>query len=284
MHTAVRTGRMRHLRRRLLKTCLGFAMAGWLCSVAGCMSLMNQMAYLVDKEVFPESEIGSLGMLYTGTRFDFMLITEGTARWGVTPHGAWIPFFVIDLPFSLCMDTVLLPLTIPESIFVGGYSTVVPLQQPRQPEADFNLTGCPKEGRFIDNQDGTVTDTCTDLMWHKDTADVDGNGSIGDGDRLGWQDALEYCKNLVFAGHNDWRLPNVAELHTIIDYGRPSPPVIDPVFGSLSFEYWSSSICPDAVQIPGGVWYVNFYEGRVCAGDKTNCINVRAVRTIQPGE
>ena len=38
-------------------------------------------------------------------------------------------------------------------------------------------TGCPSEGRFTDNGNGTVTDHCTDLMWQKDTADVNGTGS-----------------------------------------------------------------------------------------------------------
>jgi hypothetical protein len=38
--------------------------------------------------------------------------------------------------------------------------------------------GCPNEGRFTDNGDGTVSDHCTGLMWQKDTADVDGDGQL----------------------------------------------------------------------------------------------------------
>lgn len=74
-------------------------------------------------------------------------------------------------------------------------------------------SGCPTDGRFVDNDDGTVTDTCTGLMWQKDTADVDGDGRSTDADRLIWCEALEYCTNLTFAGYDDWRLSSVRELH-----------------------------------------------------------------------
>jgi hypothetical protein len=99
-------------------------------------------------------------------------------------------------------------------------------------------TGCRSEGRFTDNEDGTVTDHCTGLMWQKDTADVNGDGQTAeDGtDALPWCDALAYCENLSFAGHDDWRLPNVRELQSIVDYGRLGP-AIDPVFGAFSGWY-----------------------------------------------
>jgi hypothetical protein len=80
-------------------------------------------------------------------------------------------------------------------------------------------TGCPSDGtRFVDNEDGTVSDTCTDLAWQKDTADVDGDGQSTDQDGTTWCNALAYCENLSFAGHDDWRLPNVRELQSIVDY------------------------------------------------------------------
>ena len=40
----------------------------------------------------------------------------------------------------------------------------------------FYQAGCPSAGRFVDNGDGTVTDSCTGLVWQKDTADVNGDG------------------------------------------------------------------------------------------------------------
>ena len=120
--------------------------------------------------------------------------------------------------------------------------------------------GCPTVGRFVDNLDGTVTDTCTGLMWQKDTADVNGDGQITvDGDSIPWCDALAYCEGLSFAGHDDWRLPNIRELVSIVDYGR-SNPAIDPVFGALSAGYRSSTTFDS---IPRAVWGVSFDRGGI---------------------
>jgi hypothetical protein len=137
-------------------------------------------------------------------------------------------------------------------------------------------TGCPPEDRFVDNGDGTVTDTCTGLMWQQDTADVDGDGHVTfESDRITWCEALAYCDNLSFAGHDDWRLPNVQELQSIVAYGR-SGPAIDPVFGTLSSCYWSStSVAGD----PGYAWHVGFGGGSIGYGRKVVGFNVRAVRS-----
>ena len=135
-------------------------------------------------------------------------------------------------------------------------------------------TGCPSEGRFTDNEDGTVTDNCTGLQWQKDTADVNGDGQSTDQDYAVWCDALAYCENLSFAGHDDWRLPNVRELQSIVDYGRVVP-AIDPVFGALSSFYWSST---SYAVFPLNAWLVHFHIGHVDLGHKGGGYYVRAVR------
>ncbi len=55
---------------------------------------------------------------------------------------------------------------------------------------------------FIDNGDGTVTDTQTSLMWA-----VKDNGIP-----ISWTDASNYCKNLETGGYSDWRMPTINEL------------------------------------------------------------------------
>ena len=128
-------------------------------------------------------------------------------------------------------------------------------------------TGCPSEGRFTDNGDGTVTDQCTGLMWQK----FNGNDGIG----LNWCSALDYCENLELAGHDDWRLPNMRELESLVDYGRFAP-AIDPVFGALSAIYWSST------SLAGNrdyAWYVYFFDGDVGKEDEDMALYVRAVRS-----
>jgi hypothetical protein len=135
-------------------------------------------------------------------------------------------------------------------------------------------TGCPMEDRFSDNGDGTVTDNCTGLMWERDT----GN----DGNPLKWCDALAYCQNLQLGGHLDWRLPNVRELQSIVDYGR-SYPSIALAFGALNSVYWSST---SDVAGPNGAWGVYFGCGAVDVyhddppiPPKNSLYAVRAVRT-----
>jgi len=98
--------------------------------------------------------------------------------------------------------------------------------------------GYPKTGaRFTDNLDGTISDLATGLMWPKDA-----NGAgCNNGATLIWGDAIIWAEGLSFAGHGDWRLPNVKELMSIIDYGRYNP-AIDPVFTNIrSLLFWSST-------------------------------------------
>ncbi len=77
---------------------------------------------------------------------------------------------------------------------------------------------------FIDNEDGTISDYSTGLMWQQ----------ADDGVPRDWQNALSYAENLNFAGYTDWRLPNAKELQSIVDYTRcpniTNSAAIDPIF------------------------------------------------------
>lgn len=128
----------------------------------------------------------------------------------------------------------------------------------------FYQKGCPMEGRFVDNGDGTVTDTCTGLTWQQATAPG----------KYTWAEALQYCEDLELGEATDWRLPNVRELQSIVDYGDHVA-ATDPVFSTQSTKYWSSS---SHVGGPLFAWLVDFYDGRVLGFDKTTDIYVRAVR------
>ena len=132
-------------------------------------------------------------------------------------------------------------------------------------------TGCLAEGRFIDNSDGTVTDRCTGLMWQQATAGI---GVVT------WSAALQHCEDLPVAGWDDWRLPNVRELQSIVDYGRWEP-AIDPVFDVEPSSYWSSTT---GFVLPNRAWVVSLGYGGILGADKDELLPVLAVRTIQPGE
>ena len=88
-------------------------------------------------------------------------------------------------------------------------------------------------------------------MWQKES-----------GDAQTWADAGIYCSNLVFANQNDWRLPSISELSSIIDYTKV--PALDPAFvykvhetiPDRSFN-WSSTTNDSRA------WVVEFYTGNV---------------------
>ncbi len=76
---------------------------------------------------------------------------------------------------------------------------------------------------FVDNANGTISDLATGLMWQ--TAD--------DGNTRSWQDAISYCENLDVSGYNDWRLPNIKELQSIVDYSKSPATSNSPAINSL---------------------------------------------------
>ena len=82
------------------------------------------------------------------------------------------------------------------------------------------------------------------------------------------------------AGHTDWRLPTVAELHTIVDQTAPGcisgSPCIDPVFGpAVADQYWSATTF---ARNPVNAWDVFFGNGNVFYNGKADSYYVRAVR------
>ena len=128
--------------------------------------------------------------------------------------------------------------------------------------------------RFIDNGNGTVTDTRACLTWQQTGMDIDGDGTP---DKLTWEQALEAAENLELGGHDDWRLPNRKELQAVMDYSHPGF-YMDTNFFPHSSEpyYWSSTTSGFSSQ----AWMVsfNYYYG-VYATSKTSSYYVRAVRT-----
>ncbi len=80
------------------------------------------------------------------------------------------------------------------------------------------------KNNFIDNNDGTISDLATGLMWQKEDSKKG----------LDWKDALAFAESLKLANYTDWRLPNAKELQSIVDYERSlqrtNSPAIDPLF------------------------------------------------------
>jgi hypothetical protein len=75
---------------------------------------------------------------------------------------------------------------------------------------------------YTDNGDGTITDNVTGLMWQP-SPDTDENGAIDAADKFTYVGALAYCQNLTLAGHDDWRLPSIKQLYSLIDFSGVDP-------------------------------------------------------------
>ena len=116
---------------------------------------------------------------------------------------------------------------------------------------------------FVNNGDGTITDTATGLMWMQND---NGTGVL-------WEAALNYAENFSFAGFTDWRLPDVKELQSIIDYTRsPSTTnsaAINPIFncsqitneaGAADYPFYTSSttFCSQTATNGDDACYVSF--------------------------
>ncbi len=138
---------------------------------------------------------------------------------------------------------------------------------------------------FVDNGDGTITDNATGLMWAQSDEGVE----------LDWQDALAYAEDSELGGFTDWRLPNVKELQSIVDYSRsPSAadvsavgPAINELFSATEITneagdsdygyYWSSTSAQFNDAEPFYyAWYVAF--GRAVDGNGEDSHGAGAVR------
>ena len=132
---------------------------------------------------------------------------------------------------------------------------------------------------FQNNNDGTISDLATGLMWQQ----------TDNGSGMDWEHTLAYAQTqntTNYLGHNDWRIPNVKELQSIVDYTR-SPyatnsanvgPAINAMFnctgilndgGKADYPYyWTST---SAIANPTGTyinaWYVSFGQAEDGSGE-----------------
>ena len=160
---------------------------------------------------------------------------------------------------------------------------------------------------FRDNADGTISDLNTGLMWEKKCKACEplhdiqsryrwsGNGTaetIWD-----WLDKVNAEAGSGLAGYSDWRIPNVKELVTIVNYGRVEPALSNDFDGAscgdgcsdlklpgcscTNQEYhWTSTTFAD---FPAHALVVGFEMGFVDDRVKTLGLPVRAVRSAATG-
>ncbi|MCG2605017.1 MAG: DUF1566 domain-containing protein [Achromobacter sp.] len=95
-----------------------------------------------------------------------------------------------------------------------------------------------------------------------------------------FDEAQRMCADLRVGGHDDWRLPTVAEAFACVDYTRHDPATQSQAFGSTKEDWaWTSSPC---AWRSGASWCVGFSFGNVGYYFLDNRCFVRAVRSVPP--
>ena len=168
------------------------------------------------------------------------------------------------------------------------YEKAIPTQVPKTGQTTSYATGDDGDlekgvawpgTRFTDNSDGTVTDNLTGLIWLKDA------NCFG---YEWWTDALTYCNDLAngecsltdSSSAGDWRLANVRELLSLIDWAYNGPALsndngdgqwtsgADSSFTDVKSAYYSSSTTD--TDITTEVWIVNLTNGNAVPASKTS--------------
>lgn len=143
-----------------------------------------------------------------------------------------------------------------------------------------NITTNAPDSRYTNNQDGTITDNKTGLMWMLCSSgeSFDGSGCTGTVDIFNWEQAHSYAGAELFAGYNNWRVPNTKELMSLISDNCTLPALNQTIFsGEISTSYWTSTIDTDLTD-QGQAHYVNFDNGFYDSDPKTALYAVRLVR------
>ncbi|HJS35398.1 MAG TPA: DUF1566 domain-containing protein [Pseudoxanthomonas sp.] len=128
--------------------------------------------------------------------------------------------------------------------------------------------------RFVDNGDGTVTDTRTGLMWSQNTLSTK---------CVDHATAVKTCAELDLAGHTDWRLATVEELFLLADRTKYRPAIDTGAFPDTKSDwYWTSTIHASGSSY---AWIVNFSDGYAYdfRRDGSSAF-VRAVRSVPAGQ
>ena len=99
--------------------------------------------------------------------------------------------------------------------------------------------------------------------------------SIGiDDPEAEWQDAVDFCQELVHGGHSDWRLPNLEELASIYDF-QGSDPRESKTLDFGTDDYWTATPSDDDEE---SVWHLAFGSGKIAQAEKSAPSFVRCVR------
>ena len=113
--------------------------------------------------------------------------------------------------------------------------------------------------RYVDNGDGTVTDGVTGLMWQQTPALYD---------KVTYAEAVAAAGEFDLACYEDWRLPTLKELYSLIDF-RGSSATLTPYIDTDFFDFRFGDESLGERVIDGQYWSSTEYVGRTIMGNET---------------
>jgi hypothetical protein len=158
----------------------------------------------------------------------------------------------------------------------------------------------------ISDDDLVIVDNNTGLMWERHlnwrwTETVPPKGKWrpqdafeykdGEPRRRPYHEGVQYCKGLELGGYDDWRMPNVKEVHTIAHYASARPTIhIEyfkdtdaglPGFGDRGKGgAWAGPLAPDH---NNSAWHIGFIDGHFMGYPRTGYKTTRCVRADNAG-
>jgi hypothetical protein len=131
--------------------------------------------------------------------------------------------------------------------------------------------------RFVDNQNGTVTDNLTGLVWLKNAGCITPTlwaNAVADANQL----ANGACGLTDGSKAGDWRLPNIVELESVIDVSASNPALTagNPFTNVSNSIYWSSTPYFGGAEGTTNAWVIRMSDGRYINDDASSNLNVMA--------
>lgn len=142
------------------------------------------------------------------------------------------------------------------------YSNNSKIEMPMPGEDFYGQDACIHgyQPKYKDNGDGTVTDLITELMWEKNM-----------GEKLTFEEAKKKAESLRTGGYNDWRIPTVKELYSLILFTGQAmgERTIRPFIDTKYFDQPIGDLNKGEREIDVQTWTSTIYKGTTMNGQTT---------------
>ena len=140
------------------------------------------------------------------------------------------------------------------------------------------------DSRYVVNSSaGTVKDNTTNLMWKQCVEGLSGSGcATGTSTPMNWAAGNSTASNSTQSGYNDWRMPTLTELRSLLPSACSNPKINTNVFSNTPAGGLGTWTGETSTAVPASAWIVSFYNGVSGAYDKT--LDVFVVRLVRGGQ